>query len=221
MEVRPGTLSEVSVLLSEVFLDPETDVKLRLQAVLTALSGEGARPLKKRLQEMFAACVEPGLQAAEYVRLFLHGDRGPTVHPYESVQTGGRLMAPECLEDLRFILREADIRLRPELSIPPDHLGLELDLLAQLLARWEAQPKPGGEAGPRTDLLRRLLGSHLLPFAQAFVPKLAAASPHPYFSAAGTALQELLALCSSLAGLPTPAWAETPVLFAGPRATEG
>jgi TorA maturation chaperone TorD len=104
-------------------------------------------------------------------------------------------MAPECLEDLRSILREADIRLRPDLSIPPDHLGLELEILAYLLAGLNDQPPAGAGAGPWANLLRRLLGSHLLPFAHDFVPKLEAASPHPYFGAAGAALRELLALC--------------------------
>ncbi len=220
MDVRPGTLAEVSVLLSDVFLDPETDVKLRLKAILATLSGDEAQPLKGHLQEMFTSCAEPSLQAVEYVRLFLHGDRGPTVHPYESVHTCGRLMAPECLEDLRSIMREADIRLRPDLSIPPDHLGLELEILAYVLAGLNDQSPSGAGAGPWADLLRRLLGSHLLPFAQGFVPKLEAASPDPYFAAAGAALRDLLALCSRIGGVPGRAEADAPPL-PGPTVAGG
>ena len=204
VDVRPETLAEVSALLSDVFLDPEADVKVRLKTILATLAGDEARPLKGHLQEMFTACAQSSVQAAEYVRLFLHGDRGPTVHPYESVHTRGRLMDPECLEDLRSILREADVRLRPDLSIPPDHLGLELEILAYLLAGSKGRPPSGAGSEPRADLLRRLLGSHLLPFAQGFVPKLQAAAPHPYFGAAGEALGDLLALCSRLAGLTSP-----------------
>lgn len=172
-------------LLSEVFLDPEADPVGRLQSLAEEtgdpLLREGAEGLKEAL-------AEPREVAVAFVRLFLHADRGETVHPYESVHRSGRLMDPECLKELRLLYDAADIRPREDLQVPPDHLGLELEFLAFLLEQASAAPEGSTARRTWSALASRMAEEHLAPFADAFLTRLNAADPHPAYRWAGRLL---------------------------------
>ena len=194
---RPEYLSAVLALLAEVFLEPEGDIKVRLQDLLSVGPGEREADdgLIRPLTAMVHECPTAREQAVEFVRLFLHGPNGATVHPYESVQLRGTLMAPECVDDLRALHEAAGVRPRAGSKVPPDHLGLELDFLAYLLGH--ASEGSEVEREKFRGLAGRLLRDHLRPFTEGFTGQLAKAQPHPYFAAAGEALTGLIETCAA------------------------
>jgi TorA maturation chaperone TorD len=204
-----AALSGVFAVLSEVFLEPEADVKIRLGEILNQCPAHcpGLDGLPAALAGMMRNCDPPQHQAVEYVRLFLHGSGNPTVHPYESVYTHGRLMAPECLEDLRALHEAAGIRPRTGVSLPPDHLGLELEFLAYVLERVSGSD--GAEAQGWQVIAETLLRRHLIPFGRHFVRRMEEAKPHLYYAFAGEALVHGLHACTLVLGLDTE-YAEAP-----------
>lgn len=197
-----GALSEVFSILSEVFLEPEADVKVRLAGVIGRCPERcpGLDGLPGALASMVEHCGKPQHQAVEYVRLFLHGNGNATVHPYESVFTYNRLMAPECLGDLKALHESAGIRPRKGLTLPQDHLGLELEFLSYILAGF-AQAEDAEEQERWRETAGVLLRRHLVPFGRQFVRKLGDARPNPYFASAGDALVEGLHACTLLLGI--------------------
>lgn len=199
-----GALPEVFTLLSEVFIEPEADVKVRLQALLARCPERcpGLEGLPEALRGMVDSCESPHDQALEYVRLFLHGNGTPTVHPYESVFTHNRLMAPECLDDLRRLHGAAGLRPKKGLPVPPDHLGLELEFLAFLLrSREEARAEGSGDGTPWGTIAEGMLRGHLVPFARQFKRRLDEARPSAYYASAADALVQSLHAGALMLGL--------------------
>lgn len=196
-----ASLARVFAVLSEVFLEPEADIKIRLAELLNQCPAHcpGLEGLPAALAGMLEHCGPSQHQAVEFVRLFLHGSGNPTVHPYESVYTHGRLMAPECLEDLRALHEAADIRPKTGVSLPPDHLGLELEFLAYVLAR--ATESEASEAHRWQGIAETLLRRHLVPFGRHLVRRLEEAKPHLYYACAGEALVQGLHACALVLGL--------------------
>jgi TorA maturation chaperone TorD len=188
------TQADLFALLAEVFLEPEADVKVRLAALLGRCPDKcpGLEALPVAITNMLKTCEKPRDLAVEYVRLFLHGDRFPTIHPYESVYTFGRLMAPECLNDLKQLYDQADVRPKAGMALPPDHLGLELEFLSYVLRNLDQAPEDSPEAESWRALAGHLLRRHVIPFARVFTRKLENADPHPYFRFASQVLVEAL-----------------------------
>jgi len=196
-----GSLSDVFAVLSEVFIEPEADIKLRLAEILNRCPSDcsGLDGLPAALAGMLKHCDRSQPQAVEFVRLFLHGSGCPAVHPYESIYTHGRLMAPECMEDLRALHEAAGIRPRTGVSLPPDHLGLELEFLAFILERVTVSD--GAEARQWKTITETLLRRHLVPFGRHFVGRLEEAHPNPYYANAGEALVHGLQACTLVLGI--------------------
>ena len=184
------SLAGVIELLSEVFLDPEADVKLRARA----LADDASLPagLREALRELAEASGNPREQSVEYVRLFLHGTTGATVHPYESVQLKGRLMDPDVLGNLKALFARADIRPRADLAMPPDHIGLELELLGYLLRCART-----GGAEETEALARDFMAAHVAPFSAALAAALDGAEPGRYYGTAGKVLLEAVTAASN------------------------
>lgn len=194
-------LSGVFGLLAEVFLEPEADVKQRLASVIAQCPGDcpGVESLPGALGAMMDHCGSSQDQAQEFVGLFLHGNGHSTVHPYESVYTHGRLMAPECLDAWQALYKDVGIHPRSGLHIPPDHLGLELEFLAYVLGQLHIEQDP--EVLSRLqEAARKSLRQHLVPFSRLFVGRLSEAEPGPYYASAGRALAEALHACAILLG---------------------
>lgn len=202
-------LSDVFSLLAEVYLEPEADTVSRA-ATLVGICPETCRDMAG-LPDALRGLIEhrgpAQQQAVEYVRLFIHGTSNATIHPYESVFTHGRLMDPECLSDLRRLHGEAGLHPRPEVHLPPDHLGLELEFLSYLVG--QAASAPDGEAAHWKGLAEELLRHHLVPFVRRFAGKLLESRPSPYFASAGHALVEALHACVLLLDLPPTEFAGT------------
>lgn len=180
-------LADLAQILAEAFLEPDADLKDGLRELLAA----GPAPcLAGPLSGMARETLAPEDQPVEYARLFLHAQATDTVHLFESVQARGHLMAPEVLEPLKAIYDAADISLQEDLSIPPDHLGLELACLSYLLGQVIE-----GDLSER-DALRglalRLIRNHLRPFVQAVSEQLPQVSAHPYYKAAADLAAALL-----------------------------
>lgn len=193
--------SVLLALLSEVFLDPEADPLGRLQN----LSERASDPLlREGVQALRQALNDPREVSVAFVRLFLHSDRGQTVHPYESVYRSGRLMDPDCLAELKVLYDAGDVHPRDDLKVPPDHLGLELEFLAYLLEQGAERPEGSPDRQAFLALAARLLEEHLLPFTGAFLKHLYAADPHPLYLWAGRLLEHGLEAVEELLGAASP-----------------
>lgn len=180
-------LADLAQILAEAFLEPDADLKEGLGELLQ----DGPDPtLAGPLARMQEHALAPQDQPVEYARLFLHAQDTDTVHLFESVQARGHHMAPEVLEPLKAIYDEADISLQEDLSIPPDHLGLELACLSYLLGQVIE-----GDLSERPRfvvLAQRLLRDHLRPFVGAVSEQLAQVSAPPYYLAAAGLAAALL-----------------------------
>ena len=185
-------------LLSEAYLEPESDVGRRAKALADGAGPANGRPpaqIRSALSGMAECRESPVERGTEFVRLFFHGAGNATAHPYESVHAYGRLMAPECLAALTALYDEAQIRPRADLSVPPDHLGLELEFLAYALTNLAGAPEGSPEERRWAGLAHRLVTDHLEPFSAKFALKVEAAAPSPFFHWAGTVLQLGLTAC--------------------------
>lgn len=184
-------LAGVLDLLAEHYLEPRAD--LRAEAAGLAADQRLAAPalagVMAALEELSDA---PGSELdVEYVRLFLHG-RPATAHPYESYYRSGRLADEDCVSDLESLLAAAGVE--PEgAAVPVDHLGIELDLLALLLAGLADDEQPQPARREIAEIAERLLADHLVPFAAAFLERLEQAAPEPYYRAGAAVLQAALA----------------------------
>ena len=192
-------LAEALDLLAEVFLVPSADVRARA----AALVGSGPWPdpeldeLARPLRTLSAA--EPDGTGTEYARLFLHG-RPVTAHPYESFYRSGELGDGECLAELAALLDAAGVTPDAGHPVAPDHLGVELDLLA-LLMHGVAVPGLGrGQAEQLRALARLLVERHLAAFVPAFAARLAGLEPPAtYRTAAAAAVAAVRAAAALLA----------------------
>lgn len=172
-------LADLAQVLAEVFIEPEADLREGLGWLLESDPGHAlAEPLRRMAEQ----ALPPAEQAVEYARLFLHAKTASPVHLFQSVQSRGHHMAPEVLGSLRSIYDEADIRLAEDLTIPPDHLGLQLACLSFLLG--QVLECPQDERGRVADLARRLLRDHLRPLAAAVAEQLPSRAPRPWFQSA-------------------------------------
>ncbi|HLP30704.1 MAG TPA: molecular chaperone TorD family protein [Geothrix sp.] len=179
--------ADLAQILAEAFLEPDADLKDGLGELLDA---DPVPALAEPLSGMVRHAIAPQDQPVEYTRLFLHAQATDTVHLFESVQARGHHMAPEVLEPLKAIYDAADISLQEDLSVPPDHLGLEFACLSYLVGQVIE-----GDLSERTqfrDLALRLIRDHLRPFVQAVSEQLAQVSPHPYYRAASDLAVALL-----------------------------
>ncbi len=183
--------ADALALAGEAFARPGADVRARAAALVRErpLAFPPANALRASLAAL-AAAPAGGLDV-EYVRLFLHG-RPATAHPYESFYRSGRLMDPECLDELAGLYAAAGVA--PEIGgVPPDHLSVEAEFLALLLRGLAGA---GGDAEAATALRAiagELIASHLAPFVAAFRERVASLAPAPYFAAASDALTGALA----------------------------
>ncbi len=180
-------LADLAQILAEAFLEPEADLK---EALGELRDGQPADALTGPLDRMTRQVLAPEEQPVEYARLFLHAKDADTIHLFESVQARGHLMAPEVLGPLQALYDEADISLQEDLTVPPDHLGLELACLSFLLGQVIE-----GDLAERDQfvaLARRLLRDHLRPFVQVVVEQLPQVAAHPYYLAAGELAAALL-----------------------------
>jgi TorA maturation chaperone TorD len=180
-------LADLAQILAEAFLEPEADLKEALEELRDS---QPAGPLAGPLDRMARQALALEEQPVEYARLFLHAKDSDTVHLFESVQARGHLMAPEVLGPLQALYEEADISLQEDLTIPPDHLGLEFACLSFLLGQVIE-----GDLAERDQfvaLAQRLIRDHLRPFVQAVAEQLPQVAAHPYYLAAGELAAALL-----------------------------
>jgi TorA-specific chaperone len=163
----------------------------------------GCGPGVQRMRSALAADDSPvavaGKLAFAFAVLFdgLGGHR--TVSLYESahVSASGRLFqAP--VSEMNLLLRQADISINDTFREPPDHLSIELALLAQLMRR-----------GTGRHAQAELLDDHLLAWVPMFVERCRDADSTGFYAGAAWVLSEFLraqrtALQASMAMVPTP-----------------
>jgi TorA specific chaperone len=121
-----------------------------------------------------------------------------TVSPYESAHVGssGRLFqAP--VSDMAGLLRQADVSIADTVCEPPDHLSIELALLARLM-----------RSGASRAAEAVLLDDHLLAWVPEFADRCRAADSTGFYAGAARVTADFLvsrrAACR--AGTPRPGW---------------
>lgn len=201
--VRPAmrALATVIDLLAEVYLLPDADVRDRAAGLaadgrLADAGLEGVVADLGRLGEAPAADLE-----VEYVRLYLHG-RPLTAHPYESFYRCGLLADEACLDDLDALLRAAGVE-PGGTRVTPDHLGVELDLLALLLSGLADEGLDPSEREAVRGLAECLLVDHLTEFVSAFVARVRSLAPDPYHLTASQLLTDAVAVAARLISAPS------------------
>ena len=124
----------------------------------------------------------------EYHRLFL-GPAPPVAPPFASVYRDGRAFGPASVEFLRE-LREAGFEPVADIGVPPDHVCLELEYLAELEFRVAYARDSGrhAEAAEWAERANTFVDRHLARWLPAFVRRLEAGAPgSPYTFLARTA----------------------------------
>jgi len=183
-------------LLSEVLLDPETTVSLRAR---TFCGSPGIpQSICSLLGRMSRASAEKrGSLSSEYIRLFLVGNNGDAIQPYESVQTRGRLMDPTCLDAIDSLYKRMAFVPRKDIEVPPDHLGIEFAFMARLLKKIGEAEVGGPEERKFIELAGELIHEHLEGFVAAFTARLLRLEPSDYFKAACEIMREAVAEVSA------------------------
>lgn len=190
------SFTPVFELLSEVLLDPETTVSLRARTLCE--SAEVSQSICSLLTRMSRASIERrGALTSEYIRLFLVGNNGDAVQPYESIQTRGRLMDPACLDAIDSLYKRMDFVPRKDIEVPPDHLGIEFAFMAQLLNKIGDAEAGGPEERKLIELADELIHEHLEDFVAAFTARLLRLEPSDYFSSACGVMRHAVAEVSA------------------------
>ena len=152
-----------------------------LRQLLPTLAGDAALgPPLARMADRLTALDDPVRQLGiAFNRLFVGAGGPETVAPYESAQAEpqGRLFGTAAAE-MTALLARLDLRVADGLGEPPDHLAVELQLLARLVAAGDPQEKL---------LLHRLRG-----WVPRFRDACAAHDPTGFYAAAAAALSTLL-----------------------------
>ncbi|MFO1061461.1 MAG: molecular chaperone TorD family protein, partial [Dongiaceae bacterium] len=166
--------------LAGLFLAPPgPDGMAALRQVLPTLAGDAALgPALAGMADRLSALEDPDRDLAiAFNRLFVGAGGPETVAPYESARAEphGRLFGTATAE-MADLLEQLDLRVA--IAEPPDHLAVELQLLAQLAATGD----------PREAMLLRRLGGWVPSFRDAC----AARDPTGFYAAAAAALSTLL-----------------------------
>lgn len=115
--------------------------------------------------------------ASDYARLFLGVAGRRSAPPYQSFYSNeqGRLMQ-QSASDMQNQMRKADVRLADDFSELPDHLAVQLAVMAQLVET--ASPKEQAE----------YLKSHLLDWVGEFAERCEATTPAGFYAVAAAAV---------------------------------
>ncbi len=163
--------SEVKAETLESYSSPEGRILLDTLAQISAL-----RPLTDELfklaQQPEATCQIQLLDlAAAYAKLFLGAGGQRSAPPYESAyynEKGTLFQKPT--SDMNVILNELGISIESSLKEPADHLGVQLNVLAEYIDR-EAQAEANGDYEAACALHQNqlwFLSNHLLNWVPSF-----------------------------------------------------
>lgn len=152
-------------LLAGVFRAPATPeliASLRHEELREALTDAGVA-IDNDLDQAREADVLHTL-AVDYTQLF-HGPRNQ-IHPYESTHVGredDRQLMGDATMQVREALAEAGFSVRDDSTVLPDHIGVELEFMAELTRRegdaWDRSDREDADVALRMQ--RRFLESHL------------------------------------------------------------
>jgi TorA-specific chaperone len=145
--------------------------------------GAGAQRMRSALLTGDPPAAVARKLAAAFTLLFDGVGGSGTVSPYESahVSVSGRLFQAPA-GDMDRLLRQWDVSADDAFREPPDHLSIELALLARLMRRGAS---PQAEAA--------LLDDHLLAWAPIFADRCCAADRTGFYAGAGGVLTGFLA----------------------------
>lgn len=110
--------------------------------------------------------------ATAFSRLFLGAGRHCSAPPYQSAFSGGTgRLFQQPVADMAAVLRDLDMSVAGSLTEPPDHIAVQLSVLAELCRREDAAESAGETAaadtlrGRQVDFIKRHLMSWLPDFS--------------------------------------------------------
>lgn len=182
-------------LLSAVFrrpLDARRLEGLRAPEMLAAFRAAGIDPGDDFVREDAATLLDR--LAIDFTQIF-HGPEG-RIAPYESIQIGdGPDLMGRSAQEVRRFMAEIGFTVPPETGELPDHISVELALMAELACR-EAEALADGDAGTATragSLQRRFMAEHLGRWAGPLARKVGARARTPFYAAMAELLDGFIA----------------------------
>lgn len=131
--------------------------------------------------------------AVDYARVFLSAGvyNGLTAEPYESVFTSEKqLLMQEARDDVVKVYRSQGIQVDPELHMPEDHLGLELDFLSTMSSRTAQYIRDADAADADYEKVavavlvqRDFIANHILNWIDSLIEKVDEFSKLPVYPA--------------------------------------
>lgn len=165
---------------------------MRSPRFLEALANAGVH-LNSGFQDQPEECLVEAF-AIDFTQLF-HGPRGHIL-PYESVQTGidGGELNGTAASAVADFLNRFGLALDREARQFPDHISIELEVMAELARRetdaWQASDGPAVRACLHHQ--RDFLGSHLAKWGPAFCRQVQERAQTPFYSQIASLLGDLL-----------------------------
>ena len=194
--------SQLYAAASEAFTTEPSALKLEAlaKAAQSAQAGESSRASEQLLLEYLGKLDGTDFDAlrtrvaTEYAELFV-GPRAPLAPLYESVYVGAvhRLNTNVTMQVRRFY-EQCGMRVVKRDTVPNDHIGLELEFMAQLTAR-EADALESGDAGEASRLCSTqldFLQNHLGAWVDAFASRVSGAYCADYYDAWGRFVQSFV-----------------------------
>ena len=199
--MKTKTLAAFYLAFSRVYLFPDKEMAAALEKLpwdvavrCGIITGEEVEALQSTIHSLGNETSLASL-AREYTRLFINAPDDRALPPYESVykESYAQLLGTPAKNMKAFLDRyEIDIAEDPQLM--PDHLSVELELLAYLLASEDREDVKCTRV--QSDI--RSIVSNILKWFEPFNRKVASIDPPALYRACGTILIRLLEYHTSL-----------------------
>ncbi len=159
----------------------ETLARMREPDFRAALEAAGARTGEAVLGRDQDELLEE--LAVEYTRLFIGPGRHISPHASVHLRADGGSLWGESTAAVKRFIESSGLEFRPRYRGPPDHVGVELELMERLArAEAEAWREGDGEAVARSLATQRsFLEQHLLKWLPGFCEKVAAAAALDFY----------------------------------------
>ncbi|GAB6051485.1 molecular chaperone TorD [Magnetospira thiophila] len=185
---------EVAVEALNTYRTPEGLAFLSSLAAHPTLNGitETLRSLVEGMDDLQSCSLD---LASAYARLFLGVGGHRAAPPYESAYVSPRgTLFQEPTKAMADLLRELELSLSDDLKEPPDHIAVQLNVVAELAERMNAAERSGDRV--TMDVWREkqidMLDAHLLSWLRPFSEDCRRHDPSPFYATVATATVSFL-----------------------------
>lgn len=170
-----------SALLHEFTVEQIEQLRTTKLAAFTEAAGSLSPEAKEVMQRAKRYLSHPGVDprtdlAVDYARVFLSAGvyDGLTAEPYESIFTSeDGLLMQDARDNAVRIYRENGVGVDPQLHMPEDHLGLELEFMASMAEKTKTalEADDSAEIARCIEVQRTFIADHLLNWLPALTEK--------------------------------------------------